>query len=133
MLTTRSIRSSIAVAFLVCGFAAPAYPQEGYDPASIRLRETLKRIQKEREDAANPVLQARRRAKAEKASIESRCKKLGGVNIGMDSASVLKSCWGKPARINETVTARGRHEQWVYGGGYLYLDNGVVSSIQTSR
>ena len=39
-----------------------------------------------------------------------------GVNIGMTSEQVRKSSWGKPKSINETITARGKHEQWVYGG-----------------
>ena len=59
-------------------------------------------------------------------------KKLG-VDIGMTADDVRKSSWGKPQKINSTITANGRHEQWVYGGGNLYLDNGVLTSIQTSR
>jgi len=61
------------------------------------------------------------------------CVTKGGVSIGMTANEIYASCWGKPRRVNETVTARGRHEQWVYGGGYLYLDNGVLTSIQTSH
>ena len=60
-------------------------------------------------------------------------KRNNGVNIGMNAEQVRKSSWGKPKSINETITARGKHEQWVYGGGYLYLENGVLTSIQTSR
>ena len=56
-----------------------------------------------------------------------------GVDIGMTADAVRKSSWGKPQKVNSTITANGRHEQWVYGGGYLYLDNGVLTSIQTSR
>jgi hypothetical protein len=56
-----------------------------------------------------------------------------GVSIGMSAEQVRKSSWGEPKSINETITARGKHEQWVYGGGYLYLENGVLTSIQTSR
>ena len=40
---------------------------------------------------------------------------------------------GSPTRINTTVTAAGTHEQWVYGGDYVYLTNDVVTSFQTSR
>jgi hypothetical protein len=36
--------------------------------------------------------------------------------------------------VNLTTTARGRHEQWVCGDtrsrGYLYFDDGVLTSIQ---
>jgi len=56
-----------------------------------------------------------------------------GVSIGMTAEQIRKSSWGKPKSINETITAGGKHEQWVYGGGYLYLENGVLTSIQTSR
>jgi hypothetical protein len=61
------------------------------------------------------------------------CEKIGGVGIGFSTEKVLNSCWGKPVRINETTTAAHSYEQWVYGGGYLYLTDGVVTSIQTSR
>jgi hypothetical protein len=67
------------------------------------------------------------------AAQKDRCDRLGGARIGMTSNGVLKSCWGKPRHVNTTITARGKHEQWVYGGGYLYLDDGVVTSIQTSN
>jgi hypothetical protein len=56
-----------------------------------------------------------------------------GVSIGMIAEQVRKSSWGKPRSINETITAGGQHEQWVYSGGYLYLENGVLTSIQTHR
>ena len=36
-----------------------------------------------------------------------------------------------PNSINKTTTENGVHEQWVYGNGrYIYLDDGVVTSIQ---
>jgi hypothetical protein len=56
-----------------------------------------------------------------------------GVSIGMTAEQVRRSSWGKPKSINETITAGGKHEQWIYGGGYLYLENGVLTSIQTHR
>jgi hypothetical protein len=59
--------------------------------------------------------------------------KNNGVRIGMTAEEVRKSSWGKPTSINETITAGGKHEQWVYGGGHLYIENGVLTSIQTSR
>lgn len=55
------------------------------------------------------------------------------VMIGM-TAEMVREARGRPARINETITASGRFEQWVYGlGEYIYLENGVVTAIQTSR
>jgi hypothetical protein len=77
---------------------------------------------------------AREQAEKQKALAEKQdCDRRGGVKIGMSDAQVLKSCWGKPKSVNETITAHGAHQQWVYGGGYLYLDDGVVTSIQTRQ
>jgi hypothetical protein len=60
-------------------------------------------------------------------------KKREGVRIGMTEQDVLDSSWGRPTSVNRTTTAHGTHEQWVYGNahnGYLYLDNGILTSIQ---
>lgn len=80
------------------------------------------------ESAAQMAEYRARRVAEEKA----KCSKGNGVAVGMSPDQVRKSCWGKPKMVNETTTARGSHQQWVYGGGYVYLDNGVVTSIQTS-
>ena len=53
-----------------------------------------------------------------------------GVRIGMTQQQVLESSWGKPQKVNRTVTSSGTREQWVYGGGYIYIENGVVTAIQ---
>lgn len=71
--------------------------------------------------------------KKQKDAEKALCNRRGGVSIGMTAAQVLASCWGKPRDVNETLTPRGKHEQWVYGRDYVYLDNGIVISIQTSR
>lgn len=49
------------------------------------------------------------------------------------SVEMVRLAWGAPDEINRTTTAFGIHEQWVYGGQYLYLDNGVLTAIQTTR
>jgi len=55
------------------------------------------------------------------------------VRIGMTAEQVIRLC-GKPDRINESVSARGKSEQWVYGSGiYLYFENGILSSYSLSR
>jgi hypothetical protein len=47
---------------------------------------------------------------------------------------IVQSSWGKPQKINVTITSRGKYEQLVYAGfQYLYLEDGVLASIQTSR
>lgn len=57
-----------------------------------------------------------------------------GVSIGMTAQQVLESSWGRPRVRNQTATSSHNHEQWVYEGGqYIYLDDGIVTSIQTAR
>lgn len=80
----------------------------------------------------DPAITAQKE-KAKAASAKKECERRGGVKIGMTADEVKASCWGNPARVNQTITARGKHEQWVYRSGYVYLENGTVTSIQTSR
>lgn len=59
------------------------------------------------------------------------------VRIGMREEEVLAS-WGKPGSVNKTMTASVTSEQWVYRNGtfrthYVYLRNGIVTSIQTTE
>jgi hypothetical protein len=56
-----------------------------------------------------------------------------GPKIGM-SKTMLIYCWGSPAQTNVTQTTGGSHEQLVYGTrGYVYITDGLISAIQTSR
>ena len=54
------------------------------------------------------------------------------VCIGMSKDYVLLS-WGKPNNINKSIGRWGTHEQWVYGRSYLYFENGILTSMQTSE
>lgn len=61
----------------------------------------------------------------------------GEVLIGMTSEQALRA-WGFPSQVTTTTTARGKSEQWVYGTGpgsrrYVYVDNGIVRTIQTAN
>lgn len=56
----------------------------------------------------------------------------GKVAIGMTKRMVLKS-WGQPNKINISIGSYGRSEQWVYANEYVYVENGVVKSLQASR
>jgi hypothetical protein len=38
--------------------------------------------------------------------------------------------WGRPEDVNRTITANKVNEQWVYSGGYIYIENGIVTTIQ---
>lgn len=55
--------------------------------------------------------------------------------IGMKEKDVLRS-WGRPTKINRSVSAESVSEQWVYERGnyqnqYIYLRNFVVTSVQS--
>lgn len=79
--------------------------------------------------STNPsIVRTEKHAKA-----EASCERRGGVSVGMTEQQVLASCWGRPNKKNITETAGGIHEQWVYGGGYIYLDQGIVTGLQTER
>ena len=53
----------------------------------------------------------------------------GKVRIGMTKAMAIDA-WGKPNDINKTITRYAVSEQWVYDGGYLYFENGKLTTIQ---
>ncbi len=53
----------------------------------------------------------------------------GNVRLGM-TKEMCKLSWGNPKSINETITASGKKEQWVYSDNYLYFENGVLTTIQ---
>jgi len=52
--------------------------------------------------------------------------------IGMTKQMALDSL-GNPENINSSVGSWGVSEQWVYDNMYLYFDNGILTSYQTSR
>ena len=61
--------------------------------------------------------------------------KLKVPEIGMDENTLYECSWGRPNQINRTRSAYGRSEQWVYETNgypskYVYLENGIVTSIQ---
>jgi hypothetical protein len=57
----------------------------------------------------------------------------GSVFVGM-TAEQARAGWGAPSDINRTTNSYGTREQWVYGRyggrGYLYFDDGVLTTIQ---
>lgn len=54
------------------------------------------------------------------------------IQIGMTKEQAI-AAWEKPKSINESVGSWGKHEQWVYDGQYLYFENGILKSFQSSR
>lgn len=60
----------------------------------------------------------------------------GKIYIGMTPTQVINT-WGKPNKINETVSQYGNREQWVYRRAdhraqYVYFEDGLVTSISSS-
>lgn len=53
----------------------------------------------------------------------------GKFRIGF-TADQVRAAVGPPYRINRTGNREGVREQWVYPGGYLYLEDGVLTSWQ---
>lgn len=50
--------------------------------------------------------------------------------VGMTKTQVESSLWGKPDRKNIDEYSWGTTEQWVYDKyGYVYFENGIVSSV----
>lgn len=53
--------------------------------------------------------------------------------IGMTTDQVTQSAWGYPNKKNIDTYSWGTTEQWVYSKGYVYFENGIVTSISTSE
>lgn len=67
------------------------------------------------------------------AAAAAECKRRGAPRVGMTYAQVKKTCWGEPDHANRTEGTTAVSDQLVYGDGrYVYLRNGVVTSIQSS-
>lgn len=99
-------------------YLAREYPEEGrkYETRIPKLK-----ILVERETA---------RLAAKSENEQKQRKKREGIALGMTAADVRASSWGAPRDINRTINKWGVSEQWVYDGGYVYFENGVVTSIQ---
>lgn len=91
-------------------------------------KEDMEQLENERE---NQKIERRESNERERLLQEKASR---GVTIGMTKDDVLLSSWGAPSNINKTVNAYGTSEQWVYDNyNYLYFENGILTSIQTSN
>jgi len=102
--------------------AAAKQAREQKELAEKRAQEAKRALKKIAEDR-NASAQQRKVAKA---------KFEGKITIGM-TAEEVRQAWGPPDRINRTVTSRYKHEQWVYGKTYIYIDDGVMTAYQDSK
>jgi hypothetical protein len=85
---------------------------------------------------ADAAAQAKKLADAERAIVETLIVDKRAW-VGMTREQAVRS-WGVPSHTNNTTTAAGTSEQWVYDtynhrNKYLYLSNGIVTSVQTSQ
>jgi hypothetical protein len=88
-----------------------------------------------------PIWELTKEEQAEQAKTAANLEKLRkakakkvGIEIGYTAKQVVESSWGKPTQVNTTTNKYGTREQWVYRGqgknGYVYLENGIVTSVQ---
>lgn len=59
-------------------------------------------------------------------------KKYGKLRLGIDETTCSLIC-GSPLTKNISEGSWGIHEQWVYDDKYIYLENGIVTSIQYKK
>ena len=86
---------------------------------------------KQRINAEYPAYEAKQKTDKIARDAEEKARaKTEGVRIGMTQEQARNSNWGNPRKINKTTGRYGVHEQWVYDGGYLYFDDGILTTIQ---
>jgi hypothetical protein len=125
---------ALAAALAICS-AGPAFTYEPYDPAAEDAKAAA--ILKKTGDAVDRMTKAAK-------EIQACHKGLPDVRIGMTKKQVLELVCEVSA-VNETVTASGVNEQWVFyrfrwgeaigccGADYLYFENGVLRTIQRAK
>jgi hypothetical protein len=91
---------------------------------------SLEKLRSEHPEAYKSHAALHVRLEKQQAAAVAAEKRKNGVSIGMSKEEVLASSWGKPRKINSSHYAWGTHEQWVYDGGYLYFEKGILTSIQ---
>src|SRR5215510_6244564 len=92
-----------------------------YDPAA----EAKKAVAKGKTDRETQIMAKDWPYDIKRAVLERRILK------GMTEEQVILSR-GKPNHVNTSVGSWGEHEQWVYNSQYLYFENGVLKTYQTS-
>jgi hypothetical protein len=98
---------------------APASNQSPLDADEANITGSVRR------DEATPEKRVNKQAS---------CDRRQAVSAGMTRAQVYASCWGKPTSIDVSTTGPYKFELLVYEGyDYVYLEDGVVTSIQVSN
>lgn len=60
---------------------------------------------------------------------QTKCRGVS-LQIGWSDDTVLRAMKCAPDHINSTTTQMHDREQWVYGGNYLYFEDGTLVAIQ---
>lgn len=99
------------------------------DELNVRLAKLESEKKKAQESFEAEIAAAAEKERKRIAEIAKR----PNARIGMTAKEVEnKTNWGRPEKINRTITADGVTEQWIYGEGeYLYFHNGRLAAIQT--
>lgn len=105
------------------GFPGKAEAKSRFDKLTAKLKaERAAKLKADRLSRAAAEKESERKLHAQ------WCKE--GVRIGMTAERVRLSSWGNPRSINRTISANSTHEQWCYDGGYLYFEDGILTTIQ---
>lgn len=98
-----------------------------------RLTNEKLRIEKEKRLKESNIKKEKRLKELTALYGPDKAKKLinGELWIGMTVSEAIESK-GTPKRINETVTADGKKQQFVYDDLYLYFEKGVLTTYQKS-
>lgn len=133
VLAIAAIALAVSPAWAVNKCAGPDGVVVFQDAPCAGKGETVRILGAGRADPNSPATQYWQREAARQKRSEAVAE--GKVSVGM-SAQEVRDSWGNPTKINKTVTGGGASEQWVYRRGrgldqYVYLENGVVRTIQS--
>ena len=68
-----------------------------------------------------------------RAKKQASCDRRQAVSVGMTREQVYLSCWGKPTSISASTVEPNKFQLLVYQGyDYVYLEDGIVKSVQVS-
>lgn len=119
--------ASIGDGFLTGMRRKNQYSEEHERQIKERREEEIKRDEKRKKERRERIKQ-QYDEKTAQAILNNK------IFIGMSRSALIES-WGRPQKINTTVTEYGKEEQFVYGnfGPYVYVENGKVTSWQKSE
>ena len=127
----RAGRYAIVALLLIPAAPSLAFDEKAYWDKEIVEQNARVKARKDADTAKVAAYHAR--VAKQDSDYRALCVKTGKPEVGFTGEAAIKTCWGKPQRINTTKTAEHTYDQWVYVGGFLNFTDGVVTSVQTSR